>query len=89
MEADKEMLNRLLNEIQELVRENENEDGTYRFDLLKAVIALDFAKQRLKKQFSSDFSDGLTIEAAYAIISTSVSRFPKRNHEFPSFQSVN
>ena len=30
MEADKEMLNRLLNEIQELVKENENEDGTYR-----------------------------------------------------------
>ena len=42
MEADKEMLNRLLNEIQELIKENENEDGTYRFDLLKAVIALDF-----------------------------------------------
>ena len=30
MEADKEMLNRLLNEIQELIKENENEDGTYR-----------------------------------------------------------
>ena len=49
MEADKEMLNRLLNEIQELVRENENEDGTYRFDLLKAVIALDFAKTEIEK----------------------------------------
>ena len=47
MEADKEMLNRLLNEIQELVKENEN--GTYRFDLLKAVIALDFAKTEIEK----------------------------------------
>ena len=49
MEADKEMLNRLLNEIQELVKENENEDGTYRFDLQKAVIALDFAKTEIEK----------------------------------------
>ena len=49
MEADKEMLNRLLNEIQELVKENENEDGTYRLDLLKAVIALDFAKTEIEK----------------------------------------
>ena len=49
MEADKEMLNRLLNEIQELIKENENEDGTYRFDLLKAVIALDFAKTEIEK----------------------------------------
>ena len=49
MEADKEMLNRLLNEIQELVKENEIEDGTYRFDLLKAVIALDFAKTEIEK----------------------------------------
>ena len=49
MEADKEMLNRLLNEIQELVKENENEDGTYRFDFLKAVIALDFAKTEIEK----------------------------------------
>ena len=52
MEADKEMLNRLLNEIQELIKENENEDGTYRFDLLKSVIALDFAKTEIEKAIS-------------------------------------
>ena len=52
MEADKEMLNRLMNEIQELIKENENEDGTYRFDLLKAVIALDFAKTEIEKAIS-------------------------------------
>lgn len=52
MEADKEMLNRLLNEIQELIKENENEDGTYRFDLLKVVIALDFAKTEIEKAIS-------------------------------------
>lgn len=49
MNADKETLDRLLREIQDLIEENENEDGTYRFDLLKAVIALDFAKTEIQK----------------------------------------
>ena len=52
MEADKEMLNRLLNEIQELIKENENEDGTYRFELMKAVIALEIAKTEIENAIS-------------------------------------
>ena len=52
MEADKEMLNRLLNEIQVLIKENETEDGTHRFDLLKAVIALYVAKTQIEKAIS-------------------------------------
>ena len=55
MEADKEMLKSAFERDTGVDQENENEDGTYRFDLLKAVIALDFAKRRLKKRFSSDF----------------------------------
>ena len=49
------MLNRLLNEIQELIKENENEDGTYRFDLLKAVIAWISQKRRSKSDFQVIF----------------------------------
>ncbi len=49
MNADKETLNRTLQEIQDLIRENENADGTYNFDLLKAVVALDFAKTEIRK----------------------------------------
>lgn len=49
MNADKETLNRTLQEIQDLVKGNENEDGTYNFDLLKVVVALDFAKTEIQK----------------------------------------
>lgn len=49
MNADRETLNRIFQEIQDLIKENENADGTYNFDLLKAVIALDFAKTEIEK----------------------------------------
>lgn len=49
MKADKEKLNTLLEEIRDLIENNEKEDGTYRFDIVKAVIALDFAKTEIEK----------------------------------------
>ena len=49
MKADKERLNGLLEEIRELIEENEKEDGTFRFDLVRAVVALDFAKTEIEK----------------------------------------
>ena len=49
MNADKQTLKRILQEIQDLIRENENANGTYNFDLLKAVVALDFAKTEIQK----------------------------------------
>jgi len=49
LEANKERLETLLREIETLVRENENEDGSYRFDIVRAVVALDFAKTQIEK----------------------------------------
>lgn len=52
MEANKETLDTLLKDIQTLIRENENEDGSFRFDLMKAAVALDFAKTEIEKTIS-------------------------------------
>ncbi len=52
MEANKEKLNTLLKEIKNLIENNENEDGTYRFDVVKAIVALDFAKTEVEKTIS-------------------------------------
>ncbi len=52
MEANKEKLNTLLKEIKNLIENNENEDGTYRFDVVKAIVALDFAKMEVEKTIS-------------------------------------
>ena len=49
MNADKETLERTLQGIQDLIRENENGDGTYNFDLYKAVVALEFARTEIEK----------------------------------------
>ena len=49
MNADKETLNKLLKEIETLITENEKEDGTYQFDVFRAVVALDFAKTEIEK----------------------------------------
>lgn len=45
----KEKIHELLKQIQTLIEENENEDGTFRFDSLRAVVALDFAKTEIEK----------------------------------------
>lgn len=47
--SNKEKLYELLKQIQTLIEENENEDGTFRFDSLRAVVALDFAKTEIAK----------------------------------------
>lgn len=52
MDVNKERLNMLLREIETLIKENENEDGTFRFDIVKAVVALDFAKTEIEKTIS-------------------------------------
>lgn len=52
MKADRETLKSLLKDIETLIRENENEDGSFRFDIVKAVVALDFAKTEIEKTIS-------------------------------------
>ena len=49
MAANKEKLESLLQEIVALIKKNENPDGSYRFDVVKAVVALDFAKTEIEK----------------------------------------
>lgn len=49
MTADKEKLESLLKEIAALIRENEKPDGSFRFDIVRAVVALDFAKTEIEK----------------------------------------
>ena len=39
----------LLDEIRTLVEENEKKDGTFRFDSVRALIALDFAKTEIAR----------------------------------------
>lgn len=52
MEANRETLEALIKDIQTIIKENENEDGSFRFDLMKAVVALDFAKTEIEKTIS-------------------------------------
>lgn len=49
MEANKETVEKLLEEIGELVKKNVNEDGSFKFDIVRAVVALDFAKTEIEK----------------------------------------
>lgn len=49
MNADLETLHRLLEEIRQLVKNNVTADGRCRFDLLRAAVALDFAKSEIEK----------------------------------------
>lgn len=52
MEANKETLESLLSEIEALIREGKNADGSFKFDPVRAVIALDFAKTEIEKMLS-------------------------------------
>ena len=51
--TDRDRILGLLEEIHSLVEENGNADGTLRFDALRAMVALDFAKTEI------DYFDGL------------------------------
>lgn len=47
--SEREKIYTLLNEIKALVEENERDDGTFRFDPVRALIALDFAKTEIAR----------------------------------------
>ena len=48
-DSNKDKIYELLEQINMLIKENENEDGSFRFDSLRAVVALDFAKTEIEK----------------------------------------
>ena len=50
--ADRDKIYELLEELTTLIKENENEDGTFRFDAMRAAVALDFAKTEIEKTVS-------------------------------------
>lgn len=47
--SEREKIYSLVDEIRTLIEENEKEDGTFRFDPIRAMIALDFAKTEIAK----------------------------------------
>lgn len=49
MNADKEQLYALLEEIKDIIEQNETENGIFRFDITRACVALDFAKTEIIK----------------------------------------
>lgn len=49
MSSNKETIYGLLNEIEALIRNNETEEGTFRFDDVRVMVALDFAKTEIEK----------------------------------------
>lgn len=54
--TDRDRILGLLEEIHNLVEENGNADGTLRFDALRAMVALDFAKTEIEKMISGQIS---------------------------------
>lgn len=53
MGSNKEKIYELLNELEALIKNNETEDGTFRFDEFRAVVALDFAKTEIEKTIAN------------------------------------
>ncbi len=49
MGSNKEKIYELLNEIEALIKNNETDDGTFRFDEVRAMVALDFARTEIEK----------------------------------------
>ena len=47
--TEREKIYALLDEIRTLIEENEREDGTFRFDPVRALVALDFAKTEISR----------------------------------------
>jgi hypothetical protein len=54
--TEREKIYALLDEIRTLIEENEKEDGTFRFDPVRALIALDFAKTEIARTIDSSGS---------------------------------
>ena len=59
---EKENIYDLLEEIQTLIKENELQDGSFRFDPLRARIALEFVKLEIQKSIESRKSERNTCE---------------------------
>ena len=49
MGSNKEKIYELLGQIEALIKDNETEDGTFRFDEIRAMVALDFARTEIEK----------------------------------------
>ena len=49
MGSNKEKIYELLGEIEALIKNNETEDGTFRFDEVRTMVALDFARTEIEK----------------------------------------
>ena len=49
MGSNKEKIYELLSEIEALIKNSETEDGTFRFDEVRAMVALDFARTEIQK----------------------------------------
>ena len=56
MPSDRETIYGLLNSLQNLIKENEREDGSFRFDSLRVIVALDFAKNEIEKSIRNGFA---------------------------------
>ena len=53
--SEREKIYSLVDEIRTLIEENEKEDGTFRFDPIRAMIALDFAKTEIAKTIDAPY----------------------------------
>lgn len=52
MSSNREKIYELLREIEALIKKNETEDGTFRFDEIRTMVALDFAKTEIEKSIA-------------------------------------
>ena len=80
--TDRDRILGLLEEIHSLVEENGNADGTLRFDALRAIVALDFAKTEIEKMISGQIPQGIPkLQGPCGMLScrgNSLSRIPGR-----------
>ena len=47
MNTEKEKIYRILDEIRDLIQNNENTDGSFQFDAVRVLVALDFVKTEI------------------------------------------
>ena len=52
MNTEKEKIYRILDEIRDLIQNNENTDGSFQFDVVRVLVALDFVKTEILKSIS-------------------------------------
>ena len=49
MGSNKDKIYELLRDIESLIKNNETEEGAFRFDEVRAMVALDFARTEIEK----------------------------------------